>query len=180
MMRVLVITLMCPVLSLACSDASGTKGLTIFGATAYSTFKTSSVSSCCAACSKNVTNCGGWYYHDDSCKLFSLVDKADYKMGNCTKWNPPKNCTSGFPGPPTPTPGPFTPVVVHIDAKDEMWQISPYLATMSLVYSWAPDAIYKNGSMANWAKQNKLATARYPAGEASYYNWENPSGLMGM
>jgi hypothetical protein len=50
---------------------------------------------------------------------------------------------------------------------------------MSLVYSWAPDAIYKNGTIAEWAKRNKLATARYPAGEASYYNWENPSGTMG-
>ena len=62
--------------------------------------------------------------------------------------------------------------------------ISPYLASMSLVYSWAPDAVYGNASrpnstMADWARKHRLATARYPGGEASYWNWEDPSGVMG-
>ena len=62
--------------------------------------------------------------------------------------------------------------------------ISPYLASMSLVYSWAPDAVYGNASrpnstMADWARKHHLATARYPGGEASYWNWEDPSGVMG-
>ena len=62
--------------------------------------------------------------------------------------------------------------------------ISPYLASMSLVYSWAPDAVYGNASrpnstMVDWARLHRLHTARYPAGEASYWNWEDPSGAMG-
>ena len=65
-----------------------------------------------------------------------------------------------------------------------LWSISPYLASMSLVYSWAPDAVYgnstyKNSTMADWALAHGLSTARYPAGEASYWNWEDPSGVMG-
>lgn len=50
---------------------------------------------------------------------------------------------------------------------------------MSLVYAWAPDRAYSNGTMAAWAKSNHLHTARYPAGMASYFNWENPTGQMG-
>ena len=65
-----------------------------------------------------------------------------------------------------------------------LWTISPYLASMSLVYSWAPDVVYGNSSyrndtMVKWARAHRLSTARYPAGEASYFNWEDPSGAMG-
>ena len=64
------------------------------------------------------------------------------------------------------------------------WRISPYLASMSLVYAWAPDSVYGNSSFTNdtmiqWAKANRISTARYPAGMASYFNWEDPSGVMG-
>ena len=47
------------------------------------------------------------------------------------------------------------------------WVISPYLASMSLVYAWAPDAAYKNGTMAAWARRHRLHTARFPAGMAA-------------
>jgi hypothetical protein len=57
--------------------------------------------------------------------------------------------------------------------------ISPFLSTYSLVYAWAPDAVYQNGTLAEWARVNRVATARYPAGMASYFNWENPTGQMG-
>ena len=62
--------------------------------------------------------------------------------------------------------------------------ISPYLASMSLVYAWAPDAVYgnatyRNATLRDWALANRLRTARYPAGMASYWNWEDPSGAMG-
>ena len=42
-----------------------------------------------------------------------------------------------------------------------------YLASMSLVYAWAPDAAYKNGTMAAWARRHRLHTARFPAGMAA-------------
>merc|ERR1712232_1333393 len=35
------------------------------------------------------------------------------------------------------------------------------------------------GTMADWSRKAGLHTARYPAGEASYWNWEDPSGTMG-
>ena len=38
---------------------------------------------------------------------------------------------------------------------------------MSLVYAWAPDAAYGNGTMAQWARGHRINTARYPAGMAS-------------
>ena len=34
--------------------------------------------------------------------------------------------------------------------------------------------------MSDWSKSNGLVTARYPAGMASYWNWEDPSGTMGQ
>lgn len=76
-----------------------------------------------------------------------------------------------------------TPVTCTIGAASTR-TISPYLASMSLVYTWAPDAVYGNASrpnatMTDWARANRLTTARYPAGEASYWNWEDPSGVMG-
>eukprot|EP00947_MAST-08B_sp_MAST-8B-sp1_P001296 g1296.t1 len=65
-----------------------------------------------------------------------------------------------------------------------LWKVSPFLASYSLVYSWAPDRLYgnetyKNDTLLRFARAHGLATARYPAGEASYWNWEDPSGVMG-
>jgi hypothetical protein len=63
------------------------------------------------------------------------------------------------------------------------WTISPYLASMSLVYEWAPDYLYNtslNGSITAWARRNRINIARYPAGQDSAWNWENPSGYMGI
>ena len=54
---------------------------------------------------------------------------------------------------------------------------------MSLVYEWAPDYLYNtsiNGSITKWAKQHRLNIARYPAGQDSAWNWEHPSGYMGI
>ena len=44
------------------------------------------------------------------------------------------------------------------------------------------DALYgkSNTTMSDWSKSNGLVTARYPAGMASYWNWEDPSGTMGQ
>ena len=54
---------------------------------------------------------------------------------------------------------------------------------MSLVYQCAPDYLYNttlNGSITKWAKQHRLNIARYPAGQDSLWDWENPSGYMGI
>lgn len=98
------------------------------------------------------------------------------------------------------------PAVVELSVSSTAaWNISPYLASMSLVYAWAPDAAYGNGTMAQWARSHHINTARYPAGMASCacdricvllalhsdclterwssctdWNWEAPSGMMGV
>jgi len=51
---------------------------------------------------------------------------------------------------------------------------------MSFVYAWAPDKVYQNGSVAAYARSIGVTTARYPAGQASYWDWENPIGKMGF
>ena len=48
-------------------------------------------------------------------------------------------------------------VTVDIDNfPDGIWKISPYLASMSLVYAWAPDQLYgkANTTMSDWSKSN--------------------------
>jgi len=76
-------------------------------------------------------------------------------------------------------------VSVQIDATQPR-SISPYLASLSLVYVWAADAMYgvnesigSNDTWSEWACTNNVGTMRYPGGTASYHNWEDPSGLMG-
>ena len=72
------------------------------------------------------------------------------------------------PGPPPPPPAPRPDVVELAVAGTAAWTISPYLASMSLVYQWAPDYLYNtsiNGSITKWAKRNRLNIARYPAGQ---------------
>lgn len=62
-------------------------------------------------------------------------------------------------------------VTVNVsDAGAPLWTISPFLASISLVYSWNPDHIYGNSTFTNdtvreWAIDNGINTARYPAGE---------------
>jgi len=59
------------------------------------------------------------------------------------------------------------------------WVVSPYLASMSTVYSWSPDVLYnttQNGSITKWAKEHRLNIVRYPGGEASAWDWEDPTG----
>ena len=41
------------------------------------------------------------------------------------------------------------------------------------------NSTYQNRTTAEMARSAGVATARYPAGMASYYNWEDPSGTMG-
>jgi len=150
----------------------GTSNLSIYGADTLRTFKTASQGECCQACADS-NACGAWYHVKRSagwsCNLFASTDLPNLKTGDCSQWASPTSCAAWISS--------AVQVEVTMDAK---WTISPYLASMSLVYAWAPDAVYKNGSIAEYAKQHRVATARYPAGMASYWNWENPTGIMGQ
>ncbi len=151
---------------------------------------------CCRKCLSNST-CGAWFAKmgasggtGGECNLYDLETAANLNRGRCPGKSHPKCYSASWvlrPPPPTPAPpvpppppAPRPDVVTLTVAAQSSWTVSPYLASMSLVYAWAPDAAYKNGTMAEWARQHRLNTARYPAGQASYWNWEEPSGYMGV
>ena len=70
--------------------------------------------------------------------------------------------------------------IVQVDiANSSKWIISPYLATIHMLYTNGADGVYNNGTMATWVKENKVRAGRYPGGTtAAYWDWENPCGVM--
>ena len=132
----------------------------------------------------------------NECHLYDPVAAAHLRKGNCPHHGGPKHvCGSAIwvspapspspsPTPPTPpAPAPRPSVVELMVNGTAAWTISPYLASMSLVYEWAPDYLYNtsiNGSVTRWAKKHRINIARYPAGQSSFWNWEHPSGYMGI
>ena len=178
-----------------CRNTSAQSHNNIYGPVQpVSTSQVKSSFECCeTAFSANATNV--WYFRltdghsKGDCKVWHSNQVPELKTGHCSSAHSNVKCTSSFLSPPSPpsppapspAPSPLPPpesVSLTIDST-EKWNISQYLASMSLVYTWAPDRAYANGTMAAWAKENKLHTARYPAGTASYFNWENPTGQMG-
>ena len=160
------------------------------------TSKCTGFGECCQKCLSNST-CGAWFAKmgvsegEGECNLYDLETAAHLHRGSCPGKSHPKCYSASWvlpppplppppPPPPPPAPAPRPDVVEVSVAAQSSWTVSPYLASMSLVYAWAPDAAYKNGTMAKWAKHHRLNTARYPAGMASYWNWEEPSGYMGV
>mmetsp|Transcript_22243 Transcript_22243/g.63118 ORF Transcript_22243/g.63118 Transcript_22243/m.63118 type:complete len:576 (+) Transcript_22243:67-1794(+) len=172
-------------LAFARSCGLAADGLTLYGAKAFRTIGISNASACCSACATE-TGCAAWYHVNRTvgwkCELFRQRDVAKLKRGNCTTWQVPTTCSAQIAAEADVHAAEedvhAAEVDVHIDLKPQ-WQISQYLSSMSLVYAWAPDAVYQNHTIAKWAKQHRVATARFPAGMASYWNWENPTGRMG-
>lgn len=160
----------------------GTSNLTVYGADVLQSFSTASQDTCCQACADS-SSCGAWFHANRStgwsCDLFAAADLHSLKTGDCSKWATPTSCAAWISfSPPSPSPASGVQLEITMDAR---WTISPYLSSMSLVYAWAPDAVYvKNGSLSEYARQHRVATARYPAGMASYWNWEEPTGIMGQ
>ena len=71
-------------------------------------------------------------------------------------------------------------VVDVVISENSKWSISPYLATIHLLYTNAADGVYNNGTMGTWVKEKNVRSARYPGGTvAAYWDWENPCGGMG-
>lgn len=67
--------------------------------------------------------------------------------------------------------------IFNINTTDVKWKISDYLVGMHSVYSFEPDAFYKDGTYANWMKETGINTMRYPGGTVvKYWDWENPTG----
>ena len=133
---------------------------------------------CCDACATNAS-CGAWFAKlsgapdeipTGSCHLYSASAASQLHSGSCP--HPDGSTTVCFsenyvapspspPGPPSPPPAPPSPppapsprpeVVALNIATTRSWRISPWLASMSLVYVWAPDAAYENGTMARWSR----------------------------
>ncbi len=69
-------------------------------------------------------------------------------------------------------------VEVSVTADNEKWVISDRLVGMHHLYTEDVDSVY-NGSIAAWASQVGIGTARYPGGSVvKYWNWENPTGIL--
>eukprot|EP00041_Stephanoeca_diplocostata_P035070 m.1224826 g.1224826 ORF g.1224826 m.1224826 type:complete len:595 (+) comp24627_c0_seq9:70-1854(+) len=181
-----------------CSAAANQRSLFGKGIQPIQEFSVRNITSCCSACvdSTNSTGaCGAWFVKwppvtnsqksnkEGVCKLYNVSDVALLQYGNCSAFSKPAVCSASIFGV-QPNPPPNITSVVNITVSrrtpNDQWVISHYLAAMSFVYCWAPDRVYSNGTMVQWARKNNVATARYPAGTASYWDWEHPSGNMGM
>ena len=124
------------------------------GTQPYRDFKAGTIAECCEACSANASGCGAYFAKlggsggDGVCKLYSFAEAARLQSGGCPAPNGKHViCGSvnyaGQPPPPPPPPQPPRPETVELMvASDASWTVSPWLATMSLVYVWAPDAVY--------------------------------------
>ena len=191
-----------------CTSASN--GISTFGAEPYTILHCTNVTTCCALCAANETGCGAYFAkiaarsgiaetkvdsggaNLNKCHLYDPVAASHLHKADCPRHGGPKHvCGSAIwvspsPSPPPPippTPSPRPSVVELIVNDTAAWTISPYLASMSLVYQWAPDYLYNtsiNGSVTAWAKKHRINIARYPAGQSSFWNWEHPSGYMGI
>ena len=194
-----------PTVASNCSGSASPNNMTVYGeAPARTIADLPSQAACCAQCSE-AQGCLAWYWrpHDakgvvggHECLVFNVSQAGALHTGTCSTWEPPKSCaaalTQPLPGPTPPTPpSPAPPApgqavgVLVSTSTSTSTTISPYLSTFSLVYAWAPDAVYANGTthtlptLAAYARANRVATARWPAGQASYFNWENSTGQMG-
>jgi hypothetical protein len=69
-------------------------------------------------------------------------------------------------------------VEVTVSADNEKWLISDRLVGMHHLYTEDVDSVY-DGSIAAWASQVGIGTARYPGGSVvKYWDWENPTGVL--
>jgi hypothetical protein len=115
----------------------------------------------------------------NECHLFDLAAATHLQKGDCPRKGGPKHeCGAAIwvtpaptppgppappppapppPPPPPPAPPPPRPDVVELTVNaTAAWDISPYLASMSLVYAWAPDYLYNtsiNGSITKWCEK---------------------------
>ncbi len=68
---------------------------------------------------------------------------------------------------------------ITINSPQVKWTISPYLNGMHFVYPMESDAIYADGRITDWAKENRIGTARFPGGTVvKYWSWDDPTGVF--
>jgi hypothetical protein len=157
------------------------------GVRSYHTLKHSSPAGCCQACAANAS-CEAWFAKVSpspkpafgECMLYGAAEAGRLSRGRCPGATPHRcfsdNWAQPAPPPPLPPPSPPPPpaprpdVVLLRVSGTSTRRISPYLASMSIVYAWAPDrAGYANGTIGRWAARHHLNTARFPAGMAAYW-----------
>ena len=70
-------------------------------------------------------------------------------------------------------------VAVTVDTTTAKWTISRHLVGLHIVYSAAPDKVFANGKVADWARKSGIATARYPGGTVvKFWDWKQPTGVL--
>ncbi len=66
---------------------------------------------------------------------------------------------------------------IQIFTNSNKWQISNYLVGIHFIYSKEPDVVYEDESVAKWAKNAKISTARFPGGTVVRgWDWREPLG----
>lgn len=69
-------------------------------------------------------------------------------------------------------------VHVHIDFENPLHTISEYLTGSHFVYAVEPDELYKDDRIAQWMKDSKVGTIRYPGGTVVMaYHWDSLNGI---
>lgn len=73
---------------------------------------------------------------------------------------------------------PLNKVHVHIDFENPLHTISEYLTGSHFVYAVESDELYKDERIAQWMKDSKVGTIRYPGGTVVMtYHWESLNGI---
>ncbi len=69
-------------------------------------------------------------------------------------------------------------VHVHIDFENPLHTISGYLTGSHFVYAVESDELYKDERIAQWMKDSKVGTIRYPGGTVVMaYHWDSLNGI---
>lgn len=69
-------------------------------------------------------------------------------------------------------------VHVHIDLENPLHTISKYLTGSHFVYAVESDELYKDERIAQWMKDSKVGTIRYPGGTVVMtYHWDSLNGI---
>ena len=68
--------------------------------------------------------------------------------------------------------------LVHIDLEHPLHTISKYLTGSHFVYAVESDELYKDVRIAQWMKDSKVGTIRYPGGTVVMtYHWDSLNGI---
>jgi len=70
---------------------------------------------------------------------------------------------------------------IYLQLDKDSGYLGKYLTGIHFVYCNEKDAIYKDDSIAKWARKAGVSTARFPGGGIiKYWDWKNPTGIKNV